>query len=271
MLASLASLASLGVSLAFRAHRRRKHTVRRGLGTARTHRPGTTARPPVPPGCLAVGRGSYDYPGSPVNVCLTKTQRTTLFRGQSPSTIACGTFACAYDHADQNKVVKITRDSEDVAGLVRAQDTGLVPKVYKAYQLAQGGTNTANKTVPMYGMVVQRLKPLSRAEQAAVWPHIDAMRYAASGLLTIPEACMRPDSGVLPICEEVVTLAQKLHAKGIEWLDIHPGNVGRDQRGKLLALDLGQTSTPLGPLPVLRGRQRLARQRKQLRNGRVAR
>ncbi len=49
--------------------------------------------------------------------------------------IGCGSYACAYPKkGDSSRVIKVTRDKEDVAALLNLKGKGLTPKVYKAYE-----------------------------------------------------------------------------------------------------------------------------------------
>ena len=71
-----------------------------------------------------------------VEVCLTPTQMQTLFKGQRPTEIACGTRACVFKpKGARTRLVKLTVDESDVGSLLDLQKSNLVPKVYRAFKL----------------------------------------------------------------------------------------------------------------------------------------
>ena len=204
-----------------------------------------------------VGRDHQHYPFGAYRVCLTKTQRARLFGRRPIQEIGCGTFACAYDHpTDPAKIVKVTRDDEDLGGLHRAQGTGLVPTMHAAYELRGGGraVNDGRKT-RVYAAVLDRLEmPAARGEQLTR-DQVDALQYAVSGLMPVKAACC-DRNGCNDLCLRIADVGSRLHAQGIDWIDTHAGNVGYDAHGRLQVLDMGRSEVPVPPLPVLAARRR---------------
>lgn len=238
-------------------------------------------------GCLLLGRKHHNF-GDPYRVCLTQNQEQKLFKGKRTKLrkLGCGTFACAYESPLKSRVIKFTRDSEDVAGLLKAQKTGVVPKVHAVFKLKQGGRTTPQRNpftmrvdeprhVDVYAMVVDRLETPPADERYALEEDMQRLRHAIDTVdkerkpLTIDNVCrlVNNDGDWGDDTEGSCTSTQmlvldavgKLRKIGIDWGDIHAGNFGYDKRGKLKVLDLGVTKTQLEREPeVLEGRQRAA-------------
>jgi hypothetical protein len=169
--------------------------------------------------CLRLGGQSTAY----YDVCLTPTQKKKLGLGKK---LGCGQFACVWAKGP-NRAVKITRDASDVAGLLKAQKTGVVPTVYAVYELKNGGNMHGVGTVPVYALVVERLKPVDQTTPP--W--------------------MRLESGRSDVIK-------KLYKAGVNWTDTHWRNFGTDVEGNLKALDLGFTKLRLKKAPkMLAGRK----------------
>jgi hypothetical protein len=216
---------------------------------------------------LSIGKLNSRYIGGPVDVCLTANQREKLFDNETPREIGRGVFATAYaDPRDHDTVVKITRDEYDVGGLLKAQGTGLVPTVRGAFKLRQAGkTNAPGKAghgqkQTLYALKVERLRPLSPYEKAAVddvLPAVlDGLMY--SGDVPAVEVC-GSEGAAKKMCIETLNLGRSLHAQGIKWYDAHPGNLGRDAKGRLQALDVGLSRVQPEKLRMLKGRRRARR------------
>jgi len=196
-------------------------------------------------------------------VCLTENQRRRLFgpRGKSDHKLGCGVFACAYAAPGSTRVVKFTRDSEDVAALLKAQKTGLVPKIFATYKLKQGGRTIPKRDpwtariadpqdIPVYALVMERLRTVPSEERDQLDETLSDIRAVSEGRMTGNDYCdNRVDEWGTTGCDDielaVVNAAEKLRAAGIVWNDIHSGNIGFDKRGKLKVLDLGLTKTEL--------------------------
>jgi len=216
--------------------------------------------------CLILGRSNPHYPFGPYEVCLTNNQQETLFHGFVGEKLGCGTFACAFKTRDPDKVVKITRDPQDVAALLRAQGSGMVPKVHAVYTLGSDeagkgvSTETGNRT-PAYALVVERLKTLNDIEKRESRKMFDVVNDYHDGKIDLHEACA---SNPRIVCKAVKAAAELKHRTGIKWTDAHYGNIGYGQDGKLKILDLGITKTALKEKPRILEGAVADRLRKQL-------
>ena len=237
-------------------------------------------------GCLKLGKWHTNY-GDPYRVCLTANQEQKLFKGKRTKLrkLGCGVFACAYESPVESRVVKITRDSEDVAALLKAQKLGVAAKVFAVYKLKQGGRTTPvrhpitmrmnePRHVDAYALIVERLRMLTGFEREEVQTELFQLKDAMGDGVThtpLNKVCERvaemnaqnygeeDASGCTETQEQVLGIIRKLRTIGIDWDDFHAGNMGYDKKGKLKALDLGVTRTPLETDPeVLEGRQRRA-------------
>lgn len=220
--------------------------------------------------CLLLGKDHPLYKFGAYRVCLTASQKKTLFQNKSRKKLGCGVFACAYETSDPGKVVKFTRDAEDVAALLEAQKLGVVPKVYKTYELFnQGESVETGETKPVYALVVEKLKPFSPAEREVLDEQMFSVNDILSELkrdpeMSVAEACVGMTGNECDtITRQTIEAAQKLRANGIRWDDIHSGNIGLDKKGDVKVLDLGITGTQLKKAPqILAGAlKRLAKKR----------
>jgi hypothetical protein len=252
---------------------------------------------------LVLGKAHRKFSPGPYRACITATQAERLFGTSAPpKQLGCGTFACVYEHADPDKVVKITRDASDVAGLIKGQ--GLqVPKLYDAHKLSSPAewvqprkprlvTGTDGKPLQQtwpekpeaHALVLERLKPLTGREKRLWNERLAHMRRflsieADAAAVTTPAQpggvpgrptttigemvkAVCPHAGAEAFkCEvrlrELNKISADLAMRGIDWADIHAGNIGVAANGRWKALDLGATSTKLdAELPELAGTRR---------------
>lgn len=245
-------------------------------------------------GCLVLGKKHLRY-GDPYRVCLTSTQEQKLFKGKRTKMkkLGCGVFACAYESPAKSRVVKFTRDSEDVAALLKAQKTDVVPKVHAVYKLKQGGRTTPvadfvtnrkedPRHVDVYALVIDRLRTVPGSEREQEDGDLMRLHDAVDSVthdrkpLTIKNVCTRvasyldegeagPYDGCTTTQALVLDAIGKLRKIGINWTDFHAGNIGYDKAGRLKVLDLGVTKTALEKEPeILEGRLAVAGQRLNL-------
>jgi hypothetical protein len=252
---------------------------------------------------LTLGRRHFKYAPSTYRTCITPTQAKELFGStDKPKPLGCGVFACVFQHADPMKVVKITRDESDVAGLLQAKDLASVPKVFASHKLAgqPRWTNPRQRTHRLqqwpdrpeaFALVLEKLHVMTGAEKGKWnrrirrWLHLRAQDLeklkliAAGGGATTPNAgtykpYKRPTKAEMarkacPVspkaesakCEarllELGKIVADLSAVGIEWTDVHAGNIGADDKGRWKAIDLGASTTTLDQeMPVLEGRRK---------------
>jgi hypothetical protein len=198
-------------------------------------------------------------------------------------------------HPKGDRIVKITRDSSDVAGLMRGQGLPQVPKVYQTYELlGQPWWTTPRKPVHQwqkwpvrpeaaYALVVERLVPLTGAEKST-WnkrirrmltfkADVDSRQKAMSRSVSLPFAstqyaklptigkmaelvCPKRPTNEAQSCQlrvrELNKMSEALRTRGVEWVDLHAGNIGAGKNGRWKALDLGASPTRLETeLPLL--------------------
>ncbi len=230
----------------------------------------TKDEPDYDGGCLLLGKPHHRY-GDPYRVCLTANQDKKLFQGKRKRLrkLGCGVFACAYEAPAKTRVIKFTRDGEDVAALLKAQGSGVVPKVFAVYKLAQGGRTIPQedafawgqhgtkeaRNVDVYALSVERLRPVSRDEREIVNDELSNIRMAIEDGESQAKYCANRDGEACTATElEVFAAMKKLSARGIKWTDMHAGNIGYDKTGKLKVLDLGVTGTQFESEPdILKG------------------
>lgn len=242
---------------------------------------------------LTLGKRHFKYAPSTYKVCITPTQAKKLFGTTAkPKPIGCGVFACAFEHSDPDKIVKITRDPSDVAGLLQGQGLAQVPKVYDSRELStRPWWTTPRRRTERYqqwpdapegpfAVVVEKLRTLKGSEKSLWNKRIRRMqsfarqaswaaKQAAVGTGTKPERKTPPTIGDIAkaVCpkklerevkscqlrvRELNKMSEDLRSRGIEWTDIHAGNIGADKKGRWKALDLGASTTTLKTaLPVL--------------------
>lgn len=249
---------------------------------------------------LRLGKAHFSYAPSSWEACITPTQAQTLFEhANKPKPEGCGVFACVYPHPDPSKIVKITRDPSDVAALIRTQKTSIGPKVFQAHKLGSHAYWTKPKSrtekyhvwpdQPQgFALVLERLRPLA-GEEKRTWDkrlakftqaRQDALKTAVDvDPVTAPlhkktvkrdvaeRVCPRegPDA---EICQarirELETMIDTLADWGVDWVDIHAGNIGVDSKGRWRVLDMGASQTPLyeKDVPVLEGQRRKRRRKR---------
>lgn len=226
------------------------------------------------------------HPGSsnasPRSICVSPNQTKVLFANKTPEKIACGVFACAYKGPSDDTVTKITYDPSDVGSLLQAKGSPYVPKVKAAYRLRSrvAWKNEVKMPARMspwaYGVVVEKLKLLPKnldsyatciGTKSAVhkWSLITATSFCCEDMAGDVE---KEQKACRAVGNALTTIQHDLHTRGVQWKDIHGGNIGfgKDASGKpvLKALDLGMTNTAVNPkLPELAGaRGRRKRRRK---------
>jgi len=200
------------------------------------------------------------------HVCLTSKQWATLFPRGAGKKLGCGAFACAWARGENGTVVKITRDRDDVANMIQAQGHARVLKVYEAYALEGAGTSLERKTkgrrVPVYAMVVERVKPfppaskgilkklpLKQMEEDYRKRKVPRAKFAVSNAtrFKVDAACdaVTQKKPCQQLLHELVDTYEDLARQGIVWLDMHPGNLGTDREGRWKILDLGNSLVPV--------------------------
>jgi hypothetical protein len=230
--------------------------------------------------CLILGKPHANYDHARYRVCLTPNQEQALFKGKrtKQKKLGCGVFACAYTAPGSTRVVKFTRDSEDVAALLKAQKSGIVPKVHAVYRLKQegktmptrepwSGRTAESRYVPVYALVMERLRTIPSSDEEDTNGSLMSVLDVPKEVVDAREVCNVIEENQGAPCDdlqrETAEIREKLHKLGIKWTDIHAGNIGYDKHGKLKALDLGVSKTELKRrLKILEGLARSGTQPK---------
>ena len=206
------------------------------------------------------------------NLCLTPNQ-TRKLGVASVAPLGCGVFACAYPHLDPDKVVKITRDGSDVAGLYLGQGLSRVPKLYGRYKLTSpahwaamsyddrssvAGTSPG----PVYGLVVERVQPMQGAQKRAwskrinriawylnqgirQWRHARSLATYQPSLSTVRKAlnsCPKDKKNreaCRRLARDMLRAQVELARRGVALTDLHIGNIGIAADGHWKVIDLG--------------------------------
>jgi hypothetical protein len=254
---------------------------------------------------LTLGQRHPKYAPSTYHTCIMPTQAKALFGSdRKPKALGCGVFACVFAHADPNKVVKITRDASDVAGLMKGQSLAQVPKVYANHRLVGNPRWTTPRVRTQrwqewpdqpkaFAMVIEKLIVMTGSEKSKWNQRLRRMLQleqdeeearkliAAGGSKTAPlspsaktktykrptigemakTVCPKKPTAEAKHCEmrmaELSKLRNALSKAGIDWTDIHAGNIGKDAKGRWKVLDLGASKTTLDEdPPTLEGRKR---------------
>jgi len=231
--------------------------------------------------CMVQRRLGHKTSGVPesgsYNVCLSANQVKTLFGKKNiGGNAGCGTFACVWPR-DDGKIVKITKDRDDIEGLMAAKGMGRVVAAHKLYELPGAGTDRkTGKTIDLYAAVVEKLEPLKRVQRKAMAKPLEEARlimlkraqahqgshkdFTTSSDVKdkiVAKACPRKGSQQKwcpGFIREFADLFTGLFQRGIAWQDAHTGNIGLDKNGKWKALDLGYSGTQRRTeIPALNG------------------
>lgn len=211
----------------------------------------------APKVCLVQGKARSWLPDSgKYRFCLSANQQRTLFKGKAaPKLIGCDTFACAYEAADEGRVIKLTTDASDVGALAQMEstDASVAPRMFAAYELIETGARFLSakkfRRPKIYAVEVERLQPLPSAlkrpfacatgtiqSRRALTP--DVVTATATQCCKVGSAARKADcaerlgdflQGVRQIADDV----------GLRPTDLHAGNVGVDAKGRLKILDFG--------------------------------
>lgn len=214
-------------------------------------------------------------------ICLSKTQYKRLFGNSKPVFLGKGAAAVAWAKGD-NRVIKITRDPDDIAALVAAKGMKHVVKAYKIYELQNAGVNLQNGMDPeplrLWAVVAERLNPVDEELREIIYQipsrrlsdHYAAVRDAdgAENYTIGPKlrreltayACNdAPSLGRETRCWRFIPrfleTFEKLGRRGILFLDTHDGNFAQTAKGDWKIIDLGISDTRMPPpvLPILAG------------------
>lgn len=173
-------------------------------------------------------------------VCLTRTQLHRLFGGRPPGPpIGTGGRASVFASPRPDRVVKLTIDPEDVAGLLRGQGSRHLVEVDAAYELPQGtGQIDGDVRRPLYAVVVERVRPLPAGLSTGFRAASTVLRSHGGQ----PAACARfagMTAAEQRVCGQVVEAHNDLRQRGVNWEDRSWTNAGYDAAGQFKVLDVG--------------------------------
>lgn len=228
---------------------------------------------------LSIGKAHARYAPSSVKVCITPTQAEKLFGSDAkPKALGCGVFACVFQHKDPDKVVKITHDESDVAGLIAANMEGYglskaipAPKVFDKHALGSRAWWTKYKSPSAYfkpwattprafALELEKLETLPPKEKKLWSRRLGVMKRENDLAKICPK---RGDPYCVADVEALQDLRNDLADRGVDWTDMHGGNIGKTIDGLWKVLDLGASKTHLDEdLPVLEGARRKRRKRR---------
>lgn len=188
-------------------------------------------------------------------ICITPTQNQRLFSSKKPKKIGCGAFACAYEKpGEPDRVVKITSDATDIEALRKLQKTKTVAKVHNIWRLA---SPVFWEGIPVYGkhiyaVEVERLKPIDTKTALATMCIQNRMfRKEMPKAEAVASCCTSNDTGCARTGNALYDIAAEMKRHGVDWRDMHPGNIGRDAQGNLKVLDVGLTKHQVRPETVV--------------------
>lgn len=157
--------------------------------------------------------------------------------------LGCGSFGCAYTRKGYpDQVVKITGDPSEVAAAERviaarragARLSGVV-RFYRTFAV-QGSS--------LFVVIQERLQPLSAKEYRLIEEQQDALyQLGTRGSPKQQKTSARllsKDYGVSSSAiYDLLRVFADLYRIGVEWHDLHEGNVLRSASGRLKVIDLG--------------------------------
>ena len=194
---------------------------------------------------------------------LTPTQRKKLRPGKA---IGRGEFACAFTvEGDDTRVVKLTSDRDDAASfsVLGRKNLTVIPKVYGVHRLARPKSTFSTIYLDNFAIEVERVKPVPETGVEAASINLLSKALWGYGEGNLPKriddqtrasldrkcARMKTASGkkAMDACRKVVAEAisvyETLKAAKYDFEDASARNWGRNSEGRLVALDLGWSTT----------------------------
>lgn len=191
--------------------------------------------------------------------------------------LGCGKFACAYEADGTPGIVKFTADGADAAAWQHVLAAGKYP-VGLAETFCVEALDLGEDYPQLFMVVQEQLEPLYADEEVLVdgplahavsiyhtWEDLDQARATlARSIQSLPNDFVLGEDGE-ETEEELEEGRQALHdrlgvileaahwlrARGIEWHDVHSGNIMMNHLGDLKIVDLGYGRVPLTAVPLL--------------------
>lgn len=207
---------------------------------------------------------------------LTPGQAARLHVG---NVLGYGSFACVYENtADPDRVIKLTTDIDDANAMseLGARKIKALPTVHGVHQLL----SNSGKVKKLWAIEVEKVRPLAARSDdersigilndylASFEPgtlpkkiRVKARLFRecadahSVGQMNSPQTCQR-------VMEEGIKVYEDLQKAGYAFEDAHAGNWGRTKEGRLVAIDLGYSSSGVKPkdsIPALAGANRKRR------------
>lgn len=223
----------------------------------------------------------FDDEGHPgPRVCLTRHQLDILRPGRK---LGCGSYGCGYErNPPDGTVVKFTTDPSDMVALHAGQGHRRVVPLLFAYRLDFGRLIPGEHRIPIYAAITQQLETPRRGTEIhglanALARQRPALRdhyrqspdrgtpryrlalWAREEFLS-PCKNMADTNACIRFGSEVIRLHEHLGRRGLNFHDVHPGNVGINPRThEWQFLDVGHASDEARPpvprkVRTLRGR-----------------
>lgn len=174
--------------------------------------------------------------------------------------VGCGSFGCVYPVEGRADVVcKVTGDASEAAAALTVLRAGRAIPHLVAYSCVYGV-----RGAPMWALLMERLQPLNATERRFIAEsenEFDAAADPAFGGVANQEARttlegrarrMLGDKGVRQ-SRGLVRAVEQLRAIGVQYHDLHRGNVLKDARGTWKIIDLGVSVAPAQAAPRLGG------------------
>lgn len=174
--------------------------------------------------------------------------------------VGCGSFGCVYPVEGQPSVVcKVTGDASEAAAALTVLRSGRQLLHLVNYTCVYGV-----RGAPMWALLMERLQPLSTKERRFVAGSENELDIAADPELGIGaqaeaqaalEGRARRELGAegLHQARGLVQTVKDLRRLGVQYHDLHRGNVLKDGRGTWKIIDLGVSVAPTQIAPRLGG------------------
>lgn len=165
--------------------------------------------------------------------------------------LGCGTFGCAYLDADNShRVIKITGDPSEASAAARvivARSEGhRLPAVVRFFSVRAVLDN------PLFVIRQERLIPLARRQFEMIAENADAMYDTAydsdAAQVALARTLERKYRVAAALTLPILRTFRQLRAIGVDYHDLHEGNVLRDAAGRFKIIDLGISRT--GPIRI---------------------
>jgi hypothetical protein len=228
---------------------------------------------------LQQGKFHSVYSPGPYSFCISKQQHDRLFGGyiagvpvwprplETPSGPACGIFGCVYPYKnDPSKVVKITRDGSDTAGLRRMNGSPYTPRVFESHELKTRPRWFDD--YPLYdtidALVLERARPLNKKKWSDAFECVLVAGKLGESCCTkkyVQGFTAAEKRDCRKLVRQWPEIGRAFRASGVQLNDTHTGNIAMGSDGNWKIIDLGFSSVRGGSRPKALSGARRRRQR----------